>query len=92
MAKVQTRPSLADLVREHTTSQGPKCPVGLVLRDHPDQAAEVAHVLADDTAQHKAVAKALTVYFERKVSADAVSKHRSESCACFAGAFRGSAA
>ena len=92
MAKAQTRPTLAELVREHTSSQGPKCPVGLVLRDHPDDADEVQAILDDKAAQHTAIAKALQVYFGRKVSVQAVNRHRTRSCACFTAPYRGSAA
>jgi hypothetical protein len=92
MAKAQTRPTLAELVREHTSSQGPKCPVGLVLRDHPDDADEVQAILDDKAAQHTAIAKALEVYFRTKVNEQAIAKHRNKRCACFTAPYRGSAA
>lgn len=91
MAKAQ-RPTLAELVREHTSTQGPKCPVGLILRDHPGEADGVRAIMADPSAQHTAIAKALGVYFGRKVSVQAVNRHRNESCACFTSVYRGSAA
>ena len=86
MAKVETRPSLAELVREHTTHKVKRCPIGFILRDHPDEADGVRAILALDKreAQHKAVGKALTDYFGRDVSADAVRRHRDGLCGCSA--------
>jgi hypothetical protein len=58
--------------------------VGFILRDHPDEADGVRAILATDKreAQHKAVATAMSLYFGRPVSADAVRRHRDGLCGC----------
>jgi hypothetical protein len=77
-------PGVKSGVLSHVKTQGPKCPIGILLpKMSAKDRVELVEVLADaDTYPGTAIAAWMTTTFDVRVSANSVQGHRRGHCSC----------